>query len=276
MQHQRRGRADRKAATSPTPPTPPRNGNAIGTSSPITSPSPLNPSATAAATADAAAAAAETTPQPKPKPSQSPASAANNTAHHLDLPSPTKPPTAPTNAPTQHLPEDERQLAEPPQSPPSPPRQSAVDMNALLSMNSLSNSNNVLTSSARASSSSSAANPTSPSSTTATKAMNIRSPDRGAAPAQPWLWVTDHAAPCCMQCGKRFGLMARREHCQLCGVAVCVDCTINGLPGRPSVKACRRCRDFNVGKHTLMLVVRPAPVEVFRGWLVKQGKFSEK
>eukprot|EP00729_Bicosta_minor_P022644 gene22644-29498_t len=88
LQHQRRGRADRKAATSPTPPTPPRNGNAIGTGSPITSPSPLNPSATAAATADAAAAAAETTPQPKPKPkpSQSPAGAANNTAHHLDLP----------------------------------------------------------------------------------------------------------------------------------------------------------------------------------------------
>jgi hypothetical protein len=78
-------------------------------------------------------------------------------------------------------------------------------------------------------------------------------------------------APCCMQCGERFGLMVRRHHCQLCGVVICGDCITQGLPGRPNIKSCLSCKDFNVGKHTLMLTVRPAPVEVFRGWMVKQG-----
>ena len=88
---------------------------------------------------------------------------------------------------------------------------------------------------------------------------------------QPWMWITDHEAPCCLQCGRRFGVMTGRRHCQLCRVAVCADCCNQRLPERPNVKVCRLCYDFNLGNNTLRMRVRPPPTEVHRGWLVKQG-----
>jgi hypothetical protein len=44
---------------------------------------------------------------------------------------------------------------------------------------------------------------------------------RGQAPTEveSWLWVTDHEAPCCLQCGRRFGVMVGRNHCHLCNKA---------------------------------------------------------
>ena len=37
------------------------------------------------------------------------------------------------------------------------------------------------------------------------------------------------------------------------------------------MQVCRQCYDFNMGKHTVRVRVRPPPMEVHRGWLTKQG-----
>ena len=61
------------------------------------------------------------------------------------------------------------------------------------------------------------------------------------------VWVPDHRASMCQQCGVEFSLVVRRHHCRACGKIFCSACSNGKAPIKyrqfEPVRVCHTCYD---------------------------------